>query len=169
MTETTPPEFRPTSETTLKEAKRYVLSNAQEGVECPCCTQSVRVYRRNISTEMALALIEVTKSCGTLLHTGEYPWFHAPTFPNLARLGGNFSKLVYWGLIEEAPSRVKLDGGRAGWWRLTHDGVRFTKYGQCVPKWVYLFDGRLLKLDGPPVCMKDCLGSKHNLRELLGS
>ncbi len=44
-------------ERSLADAIDYVLANRYEGVTCPCCTQSAKVYRRRINAPVAAWLI----------------------------------------------------------------------------------------------------------------
>lgn len=74
--------------------------------------------------------------------------------------------MVHWGLIEEEPI-VRPDGGRAGWWRITPFGQQFVLGNSTVPKYARLYDGRCLGLEGVPVTIRDCLGTKFNYADLM--
>jgi hypothetical protein len=59
-------------------------------------------------------------------------------------------KLAYWGLVEEQ-RRVRPDGGRAGWWRVTERGALFVNKGCTIPKYAVVYNGRLKRFEGPEV------------------
>ena len=57
---------------TLEQAKEWLRVRFNEGAECPCCLQHVKLYRRPITSSMAYVLIllhrEPTSICGPLMH-----------------------------------------------------------------------------------------------------
>lgn len=152
------PEF--TDAATLGEARAWLREQAQaEGAKCPCCTQFTRVYRRIITSAMARGLIAMWRDSPT-------DWFHMPTV--LGHLAGDHAKLRYWGLIEEETVR-RVDGGRAGWWRITEQGARFVKRAALVPRHALVFDGQLMRLDATDghVSIADALGERFDYGALM--
>jgi hypothetical protein len=146
--------------TTIAEGKAWLLDRVDDGENCPLCTQFAKVYRRKPHATMARDLIVAWQKHGT----GD---FHAPTLHgNIG--GGDFAKLVHWGLISGDPS-VRDDGStRNGWWRVTDRGVRFCNGRLEIPKYARIYDGACLSLDDSEhVNIYDCLGSRFNYRELM--
>jgi hypothetical protein len=80
--------------------------------------------------------------------------------------GGDVAKLEFWGLIEEERA-VRIDGGRAGFWRVTRRGEDWIERKTTVPKYARIYDGRLLSLTGPAVSIDDALGGTFRLDDLM--
>lgn len=144
--------------TTLGEARDWLRDRVEQGEHCPCCTQFAKVYKRPLNSGMARSLIK-------MYQVGGLNFIRIPTsIPARSREEG---KLRYWGLVlEELTERP--DGGRAGWWRVTPDGERFIYQTLTVQKYAHIYDGRLMKLSGPRITIQDALGTKFDLRELMG-
>ena len=142
---------------TLAEAREWLRDHREEGASCPCCGQLAKVYYRKLNARMARALITMWKERGT-------DWCHVPTV--VGDRGGDATKLVYWGLIEETTEK-REDGGRAGWWRVTADGERFVKGQLMVPGYARVYNKRCLGVTGELVGIQDALGSKFNYDELM--
>ena len=152
------PEIGPSS--TITEARAWLRERLQEGAKCPCCTQNARTYKRTITRGAAAGLVHA------YLAHGVDNLFHAPSDPALARLGGEWARLALWNLIEEAPT-ARDDGGRAGYWMVTPKGAGFVRDGLLVPKHLYLFDGRVMGSSLEQLTIREALGHRFDLRELL--
>lgn len=148
---------------TLGEARDRLRVLVDEGHECPCCTQYAKVYRRKINSSMAHDLIVMWRAFGT-------DWGYLPDLRSKRSLKGNReeSKLRYWGLVREDPER-REDGGRAGWWRITPEGVLFVTDRIRVPKYARIYDARCLGLQGEPIGIRDALGDRFDYQELMNS
>lgn len=155
-----------TDSMTLAEARDLLRSLVDAGARCPCCTQTVKVYRRPLSHVAARTLIALYQ------HAGD-DYAHVPTLlakhlPDIAHQGGYATLSAHWKLIEEAPVR-RDDNGRAGCWRITKLGRSFVRNWTTVPKYAHIYDGRLLRLSGPPITIDDALGTKFSYAELMGA
>ena len=146
--------------TTLEEAKATLETQIfNGGARCPCCGQFAKVYHRSLNCGMVVSLIRMYRRFGL-------EWQHIPTtIPARSREEG---KLACWGLIEDS-DETREDGGRAGYWRVTQKGKAFILGELKVPKYINVYDGVCLGLDGEMVSIKDCLGTKFDLQELMGS
>lgn len=146
---------------TLTQAQAWLRNRVNEGERCPCCNQFAKVYRRKINSGMARALVAMYRYAGT-------DWLHKPTaLSGLGAAARDESLLRYWSLIEEA-TEPRDDGGRAGWWRVTPHGEQFLLGHATVPKYVFVYDGRLLSLDqSERVSIHDALGDRFNYGDLM--
>lgn len=152
---------------TLKEAQEFLRANLEVGAPCPCCKQLVKLYKRKLNSGMARVLIHLYHIDQT--KSGER-WIKV-TSEVLAR-GANpatmeYSKLKYWGLLEEKGEPGE-DTKSAGYWRVTKQGRDFVEGIIYVPKYIYLYDGRLLRLSDERTSIHDALGDKFNYLELMG-
>lgn len=144
--------------TTLQEARSWLRDQLDTGQHCPCCTQLAKVYRRKINSGMAVALIAMYRHAG-----GE--WFRMPEIAHRWQSRSE-AQLAYWGLIEESTEK-REDGGRAGWWRITPQGLRFVTDDELLPKYARIYDGRCLGFAGEPLGIRDALGTVFSYRELM--
>jgi hypothetical protein len=146
--------------TTLTEAQQWLANRVNSGARCPCCGQYAKVYRRQINSGMARSLIAM------YLHGPQGQWVHLPT--QVGARSREEGKLRYWGLVEEQVDVQRSDGGRAGYWRLTNAGRTWVTGQSTVPKFVYVYNNIVLRLEGPQVSITDALGSRFNYSELMG-
>lgn len=144
---------------TLKEVRDRLRELAEEGHRCPCCTQMAKIYRRKIHASMAVALIRLYRLVGV----GE--WVEIAKHLTINQ-NADAPKLRYWGLIEEE-ARLRPDGGRAGWWRITPAGEEWVMGRSAVPKYARIFDTRCLGMVGEHVGIKDALGTNFDYGDLM--
>lgn len=150
---------------TVREARDLLRTLADEGSVCPCCTQTVKVYRRKLTSAAARGLISLYR-----MHGRE--WGHLPTVvkkltPDIAHQGGYVSLAGYWGLMEEERTVRRDDGGRAGFWRVTNNGEAWIRRRVTVSKYARVYDGRVLNLTGDLIWITDALGTDFDYRELM--
>lgn len=144
----------------LGHAKQWLRDRVEDGAECPCCTQYAKVYRRKINSGMARALINQWRAAGQqLVHTKDL-WL---------KFSKEAAQLQWWGLIAQDQT-PRDDGGQSGWWNITDLGADFIRNRLSVPKYAYVYDGRLLRLDtSKSVNIIDCLGTRFDYQELMGN
>lgn len=152
-----------TDEMTVREARDLLRDLVDEGHSCPVCRQFAKVYRRSITGSMAAALVTFYRKVGTMR------WAAAPVVLKARRewAGGDWGKLRYWGLVEEETDIRRDDGGRAGYWRVTIKGEQFIREQITVPRHALVYDGRCLSLEGEPVTIRQRLGKKFRLDDLM--
>ena len=112
---------------------------------------------------MAHALIKMFEHSGTewVLKTEILRGFQAAS--------RNEPMLRYWGLLEERRTvSMGARPKRSGWWRVTESGEEFIHEKLSVPKYVRVYDSKPLDFSGPLVTIRDALGAKFDLDELLG-
>lgn len=142
-----PPAAPEWSDATVEAARAYLRERWREGTECPCCGQTVKLYRRTINRAMAEALLALVATDDARRHGAALPEEYAtadgsyhverllkatPWVPAQAR--GDVIKLRYWGLIAPSPD------GRRGWWRVSARGRMFAEARLHVPRYVHLFN-----------------------------
>ncbi len=156
--------------TTIEEAKKHLDKNMHLGANCPCCNQTVKRYSRKITTNMAYALFLFNKF--TQGNTNEFIHFENCLKAAYIPSGDctDFPKLRFWGLIEGKRDTKKDDGNpRNGYYRITEKGMLFLKGEESVHERVNIFNNQFYGHEGNFVTFKECLGSKFNYDELMGS
>lgn len=153
----------------LPQAREWVRSRLDEGVECPCCSQYAKIYERKIHFNMARALIIFYKRArvdgmDNFLSLNEV---FADQGEHVVRLRGDFPKLKHWGLIVEA-GNDDPEKKTSGCWKLTQNGVKFVENRTKVMSCARIFNDRLLGMSGSFVSIKDCLGQKFSYLDLMG-
>lgn len=149
----------------LEDARDFVFQNLEEGVQCPCCDQQAKLYKRPLNSTMARGLIWLVGESGPNLD-----WVgvsqDGPKW--LVKAGGEFAKLAHWGLIEEMP-KDPLDTTKrtSGWWRPTFKGRQFAKNTIKVPKRVHLYNNEVQGWDDETISIVDALGTKFDYRDLI--
>jgi len=134
---------------TLEDAKKWLRARAKDGAECPCCTRYVKIYYRKFNAGMAYAAILIYRADREL--NPKDGWFHVNN--ELAKTMGirahdlEYSKLRFWGVLEEKPKKRKGAGGppSKGYWRITPFGRRFVEGLETVERVQRVFDNRVLQ------------------------
>lgn len=144
---------------TLGEARGRLRELVYHGERCPCCTQHAQVYRWSLYATAIRTLVALYRAGGTTR-------FVESKTVKIPGQGGDMSRLAHWHLVEQESVR-RADGGRSGWWRVTPLGEEFLRGRATIPKYVYVFDGRRLKADGPELGIRECLGKKFSYDEMM--
>jgi hypothetical protein len=162
-----------TPDTSLADAKQWLQERIRKGgADCPCCGQLAKVYPRSINATMARWLFSAVKlaQSQSWVHVGEIigDITGKPKVTNAS--GGDFTKLVHWGLIEAKPSATDPTKREAGYWRPTQRGIDFAYNRVAVEKYAEIYNGELLKLDGTKqIRIGDALGESFDLQELMAT
>ena len=153
----------------LDAARKIVRDGMDDGVECPCCDQYCKLYKRGIHTSMARFLIWLYR---TGLGEPDRRFFHIgewPTSEDRFLSAGDAAKLRYWELIAEKPKDPNDTTRRtSGYWRITERGIAFVCGELRVPAHVFLFDGRVQGWDEETITIRDALGKNFNYAKLMG-
>jgi hypothetical protein len=149
------PEFE-----TLADAKQYLRENWQEGVECPCCTQLVKLYPYKPNSTAISDLIRLWNASGRQLGI----FVHVREFSH--DRGGAFAKLAHWGLVE---SQINEDTQKrtSGMWTITDSGRQFVVGLTDIPERAYLFNSKSYGMSRKRVNVRQALGNKFNYEELM--
>lgn len=140
--------------------------NWETGVDCPCCNQLVKLYNRKLYSTPAAYLVNLYRLDRK---NPKQVYWHVTEIQKVIIGGGDFSKLMYWGLITEQPKDEDDDSKRtSGYWAITDKGRDFVRGKITVPSHVRLFDGKSYGFTGKQVTIHHVLGNKFNYAELMG-
>lgn len=127
------PDFDPVQ---LARATGLNISQVREalkpgGFECVHCMGKVQFYPRSVNSDIARALLYsyplFKRNPGKWLHLSQY----------LAKehdfRSGDYSKAVYWKLLERSPEERPHGKKSSGKWRLTERGLAFLEERYTVP------------------------------------
>jgi hypothetical protein len=136
---------------TLQDAMTWLEEKKKERLEvkCPCCTQTVMVWRRRIYGTLIQQLCR-------LVAYGQ----GGATSGVLSKKtgGGDHAKLRWWGLVEQDPEDMT--------WFATAKGHEFLKGNMKIPKWIYVFNNQLqYRSEDELVRAGECTG-KFSLEEI---
>lgn len=166
---------------TLEQAKAWLRARFNDGADCPCCHQHVKLYKRPLNAAMAYVLFLVYR-----WHTGKTAgglpnpeWLHVPGHiakevagnpRRAAAVRGDWAKLTHWGLLEAQASKRDDGSKRTGYYRITERGIAFVR-GMCtVQSYIYIYNETML--DRPIMertSFRECLGLKFNYDDLMQS
>lgn len=159
---------------TLEEAKTYLNANLRDGVICPCCNQMAKIYKRKFNSWMARAMVAFYQ------HIGMKPgWFHAIGVITDRRFYkhkinnscGDYGKLVYWNLLEDAAGHREDGNPETGYYRMTQKGMDFVLAKLRIKKYVYLYNDTLLEVEGndETITIHEAMGEAFNYSELMSA
>lgn len=151
--------------TYLHDAQKFVVDNLEKGVQCPCCGQLAKKYKRKLNTGMSMFLISLyhatNQTNGVSIHISQILEFKKQTS------GLDFSVLKHWDLIET--TNIKDPSKRnSGYWRLTEKGYNFVMNQIKVPKYVHIYSSKKMGFSGQEVSISQCLGDNFNYAQLMG-
>jgi hypothetical protein len=146
---------------TIEEGKEFLRQKGEEGVDCPCCGRFYMEYHRPMHRAMAICLVNLFK-----LNKAKPDYYHITEI--FKGHPGDFSKLAYWGLIEEKPKNPNMKSKRtSGFWRITPEGEEFVLSKLKVPRKIILRTNQLVGLEGEEVNIRQVLGDEFNYEEVL--
>ena len=156
---------------TLGQARQKVREKWREGIECPCCGQLVKLYRRSINGAMCRFLIWLVRE-SEVPDMGPGRWINRADGPQIQNMrgGGDYNKLRHWGLIEHAPNEDNpaLPKRSSGLWRPTVLGRSFVRNQIALPKYALVFDRKCFGFEGEEVRLRDCLPEWFDFWETWG-
>lgn len=148
----------------LIEARARVISNLDEGVECPCCGQWCKLYRRKFNSGMARIIIWLVKTYEDQNRKG---WINVPEVaPVFVRRSNEVSRLCLWKLAQE---RDNEDPARrnSGMYRPTKKGWQFVRRRITIPSHVHVFNNEIKGWSDTHVDIVEALGEKFHYQELM--
>lgn len=148
--------------TTVDDARKLVsVAMMEDGCACPVCDQFVKAYRRSITVTMARWLIWLHGACESSDHPAR--WVDVRTSPVR---GGDYAKLRYWGLAENMPND-RPETRNSGMWRTTARGARFVCRRAWAPRYLVIYNARVIEESAQTVCIVDSLREKYDYRDLM--
>lgn len=132
---------------TIDEVRVWLFEQAEiRAQHCPLCEQTVRVYKRKLHAQMARALVLIYRFFET--HPDE--WLDINNY--LLKVGvhsgkSNVALLRHWGLIERRAGEKDDGNPNCGRYRITDKGRLFVQSRLTVPKYIRLYNNRLLEMD----------------------
>lgn len=140
--------------------------NDKTGTPCPCCGQICKLYRRHINAPMARFLIWLVRS-----YEQNPRWVHLKQFPMIQnrRGGGDYGKLMHWGLVEQKPNTDDPDKRTSGEWRPTPKGIEFARQRISIPEALFLYDNVLQGFSDKKTDIVGALGQEFSYQELMSA
>jgi len=116
---------------------------------CNGCGRSMKVSRLKIHKTLATMLVSLQQ-----LGNG---WHHIETFrPTKHGSGRDFSILKHWNLVESKPANSDEDKRTSGMYRLTDSGKAFVLGTIAKPKYVYVFNNKVIETSDTVVVIGEC-------------
>jgi len=156
---------------TLQESKNYLHDNWEKGVECPCCKQFVKLYRRKITGAMALALVELYKEnkrvgFSEYIHLAEL--LDKKGYSYQITNTGDKAKLKYWGLVDPMQGTREDGSKKVGRYRITQLGIDFVKGEAHIHEIVGLYNQHVYRVDNNRlITINEVWDTKFNYHELM--
>ena len=124
---------------TLKEARGRLNDKKMTGkaTRCPCCDQTVKIYKRTITKSMLHNLMQFCIAYPHEVHVKKL-WVGANA--------GDAAKLRHWGLIKQVST---------GNYVATHEGTEFVLGNHFVPTHVFLFNTEKIGESGVKMSVRD--------------
>ena len=149
----------------LQLAKYFLRDNWEiaAGVDCPCCSQRVKLYKRHITDFMSTRLINLYRISdkGT-----NRKYFHI-TEICASQNGGDFSRLERWGLITPEPNDPPTTKRTNGMWRISELGIDFVENKVSVPKTKFMFNNAVYRTSEDAVTIEDTLKETFDFSKLM--
>jgi len=129
------------------------LTPTLEAQTCPCCAQTVKLYRRKLNNRMVAGLVALCRverriSKGEILDPKYvirddqgHVWVHCKLFSD-QNGSGDYAKLRFWDLISSKDKRTKEENA-SGYWRITPKGLEFLQKHIRVPKVVFVYNNEV--------------------------
>jgi len=133
----------------LSDARKWFARGLEGGINCPCCGRFAKIYHRRIYGSMVAFLVQLTRI-----------YMKTPKAVDIKQLdvrGGDYAKLLYWGLVRQIGE---------GSWIPTKKGAEFALGKIPLPKYVYLYNSRVLGFSEETVMVQESMG-KFNYQELM--
>jgi hypothetical protein len=144
----------------IQAARALVEAQIDEGVICPCCGQTCKLYPRVMYAGMGAWLIWLV-----LAYETDPRWYSIHEGP--VQRGGDYGKLLHWKLVERAPNDGTGAKRTSGRWRPTPEGSRFARGETRIPSRVYIYDNTVLRVSEETVSIQDVLGEHFNYGMLM--
>lgn len=138
-----------------------IISAQKEPVVCPCCNHSHKVYKRSINSMMAKGLIIALKC-------HKFRSFHAINFlTSKGAYSGDFTKLRFWGFIEQDETKDGRGGKTNGFWRVTEKGSLFVYQRAAAIKYKHIINDEVVGESGNHFTILQSFKDRFEFTELM--
>lgn len=155
---------------TIAEAQAYMRPLLKEGVQCPCCTQMVRLYHRPLTSSMIYGLILLSKASDDVkdifgfIHLENY--FKPLDIP--ASIRADVPKLRFWGFLMP-DGEEEGDGNPCnGRYKILPKGIQFIQGKILVQKTIKLYNNKFYGFEGAEIDVYGAIKNKFNYNEIMG-
>jgi len=133
----------------LAAAKELVEHRREKGIECPCCGQYVKLYKRKLNANMAMFLTSLVK-----LYEETHDWV---SYQKCKFRGRDYSYITCWKL---AMTGVDETGKKrtSGLWKPTTRGIDFVHGTISIPSHVFLLDNVVQGFSSSTIFIQDVDG-----------
>ena len=130
------------AELTPQDLFKMKLKDNFKGCVCPTCGRKAKEYKRRLTSNLCIALIEILKYYRHTENVELLDYFHIDDiFKRNPRLKVDFPKLQYWDLIE---AKGKMVGGKFvknyGYYRISENGLKFAQREVAVPIFAIVYN-----------------------------
>jgi hypothetical protein len=147
-------------------AQAHLQERLEDGINCPCCGQFAKRYRRKLNSGIAawlLVLVRLYRETAGWAHTRDVIQCGIFRLSSAHGSGQAQSLLPHWGLIEAHP------GKNTGLWRPTELGLDFAFGTAQVQCRVIIYNNACEGLEGDRISIHDALGDKFDYAELMNA
>lgn len=140
----------------LAAAKDAIRIKREDGVDCPCCGQYVKIYKRKLNANMATFLASLVN-----IYEYTHEWVH---YSKCKFRGRDYGHLTCWGLAltgKDATGKKRM----TGLWKPTVKGIDFVHGTINVPTHVFLLDNEIQGFSSSTTFLADVDG--FNFHELM--
>ncbi len=151
---------------TLADAQDMLAREMKTGVDCPCCGQRVKIYKRKLYDVQASWLVWLVSQHRLSLAVDGSGWVKVSAYP---LPGGDYGKTTFWGLAELRPKDPTDTTRRtSGMWRPTQLGIDFVFGRVSVPEFVMVYNNNVVDVSDTQVHIQDVLGAQFSYLEITG-
>lgn len=149
---------------TLEQARiEFQRAIQNDGTHCPCCRRWGKINAYQITSTHVRGMIWMLKNFN------RNAWIDLGKAPRWVLRAKTMSTLQHWGLIEHKAKKQDEDKRASGLWRLTPLGRDFVYNRGSVPKYVYVFNNRIVDLSSQQVDVISALKKKFSYEELMAT
>lgn len=149
----------------LVEAKKLVQEGSKQpkGINCPCCGQLCKIYKRTLRADMASWLMWLIRE-----YYRDPRWIHVTEckYDYMLTMGGDYAKLLHWKMIVQKENDDEKKR-TSGLWKPTDRGVSFVTGAISVPKQALIFNAKFIGWSDEQITITDALGEKFSYKELM--
>lgn len=165
------PEWIPT----INEIRDSMRAEWEDGTECPCCSQKVKLYKRRVNRGMAEVLVELARATLRRRVSSDHrPYLNIErelVYENKRLQGArDWQTLRFWGLIEPLDDGSESGRKSTGEWRITPLGLWVVANPDkpLLFEYVEVFNNRRRGVSDEKRSLKDALQRPFSWEEVAG-